>query len=129
MFFGDALEIGGEIIRGEGILLAAEIGDELGKLALRIIFCCLEHQMFEKMRDARLAERIIGRAVAIPEHVRHDRRPAIGNDHDVEAIVEFGSRHGWAGHLSRRPFGGGKSRGCGRRLKRISRHWIDVSAR
>ncbi len=40
MLLGDALEIGGVVVRGEGILLAAEIGDELGELALRMLRAC-----------------------------------------------------------------------------------------
>ena len=34
MFAGDALEIGGEIIGGEGVFLAAEFGDEMREIAL-----------------------------------------------------------------------------------------------
>ena len=88
MLLGDALEIGGVIIAGEGVLLAAEFRDHFGKLALRMGFGALEHQMFEKMRDARFARRIVGRAVAIPHHMRDDGRAAIGNDDDAQPIVE-----------------------------------------
>ena len=34
VLLGDLLEIGGEIGAGEGVLLAADLGDELGELAL-----------------------------------------------------------------------------------------------
>ena len=48
----------------------------------------LEHQVFEEMGDARLARRIVGRAVAIPDHMGDDRRAMVGNDDDVEAVGE-----------------------------------------
>ena len=48
----NTLEIGGIVVGGEGVLLAARIGDELGKFALLMVLGALEHEMFEKMRDA-----------------------------------------------------------------------------
>src|ERR1700704_2065808 len=45
--------------------------------------------MFEEMRDAGLARRIVGGAVAIPNHMRHDRRAAIWDDDDIQAICEL----------------------------------------
>ena len=89
MFLGDALEIGGIVIAGKRILLAAEIRDKLREFALRIGLGALEHQMFEEMRDAGLARRIVGGAVAIPNHMRHDRRAVIRDDDDIQAICEL----------------------------------------
>ena len=60
----------------------------LRELALRMGLGALEHQMFEEMGDARLARRIVGRAVAVPDHVGDDRRAAVGNDDDRQAVVE-----------------------------------------
>ena len=88
VLFGDLLEIGGEIIAGEGVLLAADLGDEFGEFALGMGLGALEHQMFEKMGDARLARRIVGGAVAIPDHMRDDRRAVVGNDDDLEAVFQ-----------------------------------------
>jgi hypothetical protein len=45
-----------------------------------------EHQVFEEVGDAGFARRIVGRAVAVPDHMGNDRRAMIGNDHDVEAV-------------------------------------------
>ena len=88
MLLGDALEIGGVVVAGEGVLLAADLGDALGELALRVGLGALEHQMFEEMGDARLALRIVGRAVAIPHHVGDHRRAVVGNDDHGQAVVE-----------------------------------------
>ncbi len=83
---GDLLVIGGEIGAGEGVLLPADLGDEFGERAARVGLGALEHQMFEEMGDARLAHRIVGRAVAVPHHVGHHRRAAIGNDDDLKTV-------------------------------------------
>ena len=86
MLLGDLLEIGGEIVAGEGVLHAADLGNEFRELALGMALGALEHQVFEEVGDARFARRIVGRAVAVPDHVGDDRRAMIGNDHDVEAV-------------------------------------------
>ena len=86
MLLGDPLEIGGVIVAGEGVLLAADLGDELRELALGMRFRAFEHQVFEEMGDARLARRIVGRAVAVPDHMGDDGSAMIGNHDDVEAV-------------------------------------------
>jgi hypothetical protein len=53
----------------------------------------LEHQVFEEMRDAGLAERIIRRSVPVPDHVGYDRRAAVRDHHHVETVVEGEGRH------------------------------------
>jgi hypothetical protein len=60
----------------------------------RILCRTLEHQVFEKMRDARLAPRLVGGADAIPQHVRDDGRAAVRNDHHAQPIgeLELGDR-------------------------------------
>ena len=88
MFAGDALEIGRVVERREGVLLAAEAGDDFRELARRVLRRSLKHQVFEKMRDARLSQRIIGRAVAIPDHVGDDGNAMIRDHHHVETIVK-----------------------------------------
>ena len=115
MFACDALKIRGVIVGGEGIFLAAEFGDELRKLALRVIRRALEHEMFEKMRNAGFAWRIVRRTVPVPDHMRDDRRTVIWNDHNVETVIELeilnagrGRRHGIGRAVSqRRRMGGG----------------------
>ncbi len=120
---GDALEIGGVVVRGEGVLLAAGIGDELGEFALLVIFGALEHQMFEEMGDAGFAQWIVGRAVAVPDHVGDDGRAAVGDDDDVEAVGEPRLRR-WRGRRARRreipPKGSGRASGARRRARRRS---------
>ena len=86
VLLGDLLEIGGEIVAGEGVLLAADFGDEFRELAVRMALGALEHQVFEEVGDARLAQGIVGGAVAVPDHVGDDRRAAVGNDDDLEAV-------------------------------------------
>ena len=88
MLFRDPLEIRRVVVRREGVLLPAEFGDGLGELALRMGRGTLEHQVFEEMRDAGLADRVIGRPVAVPDHVRDDRRAMIRDHDDLEAVVE-----------------------------------------
>ena len=89
MLLGDALEIGGVIVAGERVLLAADLRDGFREGALRMRLGALEHQMFEKMRDARLAWRIVGRTVAVPDHVGDDRRATVRDDDDGQSVVEF----------------------------------------
>ena len=88
VLLGDLLEIGGEVRPGEGVLLPADRGDEFGELALGMGVGALEHQVLEEMGDAGLARRIVGRAVAVPDHVRDDGRAMVGNDHDLEAVLQ-----------------------------------------
>ena len=85
---GGALEIAGEVVGGEGVLRAADGRDRLREQALRVLLRALEQQMFEEVGEPRLAGRLVGGADAIPDHVGDDRRAAIGNHHDFEAVGE-----------------------------------------
>jgi hypothetical protein len=49
---GHALEIGGDVMVGEGVVLAAVLGDDLGELAGWNRLGALEHQMLEEVGDA-----------------------------------------------------------------------------
>ena len=90
---GDALVVAGHVVAGEGVVLAAEPGDDLGELAGRDLVRRLEHQVLEEMRDARDARRLVGRADAIPDVVRHDRRAVVGHDDDLHAVGELELAH------------------------------------
>ena len=57
--------------------------------------------MFEEMGDAGLAQWIVGRAVAVPDHMGDDGRAAIGDDDDVEAVGEPRLER-WRGRRRRR---------------------------
>ena len=87
MLLGDLLEIRGEIVAGEGVLLAADLGDEFRELAVRMAFGALEHQVFEEVGDARLAHWIVGGAVAVPHHMGDHWSAMIRDDHDFEAVL------------------------------------------
>jgi hypothetical protein len=103
VLLGDTLKVSGVVVAGEGVLLAADLGDELRERALRMRLGSLEHEMLEEMGDARLARRIVGGTVAIPDHVRHHRRAPIGDHDDVEAVgkreVDNVSGSGRGGHI------------------------------
>ena len=86
MLLGDALEIGGVVVRGEGVLLPAQLGHHLGEGALLVVAGALEHEMLKEMGDARLAERIIRRTVAIPDHMGDDWRAMVGDHHDFHTV-------------------------------------------
>jgi hypothetical protein len=92
MLRGDPLEIGRVVVGREGVLLAAQRRDDLRELARRMALGALEHQVFEEMRDAGSADRIVGRAVLVPDHVGHDRHAPVGDDDHLEPVVEPGGR-------------------------------------
>ncbi len=84
----DALEVGGHVVIGEGVIVAAVLGDDLGELAGRDLLRALEHQMLEEMRDAGRAGRFVGGADLVPDHLGDDGRAAI-RDHDhMEAVFQ-----------------------------------------
>ena len=85
---GHALEIGGDVVIGEGVVLAAVLGDDLGELAGRDLVGALEHQMLEEMGDAGGARRLVGGADLVPDHLGHDRRAMIGDDQDLQAVLK-----------------------------------------
>ena len=134
VLLGDLLEIGGEVGAGEGVLMAADIGDEFREFAFGVALRAFEHQMFEEMGDARLAGRIVRGAVAVPDHVGDDRRAVVGNDDDIEAIVEGETRdmrRGRRGSRHRDPFRLDKARREGPAappIVTISRHIGRIAA-
>ena len=96
-----ALEVAGVVAGGEGVLLAADGGDHLREPPVRILRRALEHQVFEEMREAGFARRLVGGADPIPDHVGDDRRAVVGDDHDFEAVGEREMRDiGAAGGLA-----------------------------
>jgi hypothetical protein len=97
--FRHALVIGGVVVGGEGVLLAAEFGHRVRELARRMCLGSLEHQMFEEMRDAGFSALLVGRADAVPDHVGHDGSAPVRHDNDIETVRErkgfdFGAGHG-----------------------------------
>ena len=119
-----ALEIAGVVAGGEGILLAADGGDDLREQPLRILRGALEHQMFEEMREPGLARRLVGGADLVPDHVGDDRRAVVGDDDDFEPVGEGEVRDvGAAGGLGRRqPMGAPSRRPQRRQWRYVSCH-------
>ena len=88
VLLGHLLEVGGEVVAGKGVLQTANLGNKFGELALRMGLGALEHQVLEEMRDTRLARRIVGRAVAVPDHVGDDGGPSVWDNEDLEAVLK-----------------------------------------
>ncbi len=84
-----ALEEAGIVAGGEGILLAADLGDVLRERVAGILLGALEHQMFEEVRQAGLARRLVGGADLVPDHVGDDRRAMIGDHNDFKTVIEL----------------------------------------
>ena len=85
---GNPLEIGGVIPAGKGVVIAALRLDCVGKLTRGQIVGALEHQVFEEMRDAGMAGRLICGTGAIPDHMGDDGGAVIFDHHKLKAIVE-----------------------------------------
>ena len=103
---GDALEIGGEVVRGEGIVHAAVGRDRLRQLSGVQLLGALEHQVFQVMRQPGLAGHLVGRADLVPQHLDHDRRAVILDHHGLEPVAEREVADA-RGHLGQRRSGGG----------------------
>jgi hypothetical protein len=88
LFARHALEVAGVVERGEGILVAADPKHGLGEFAGWMPGRALEHQMFEKVRQARLAGGLVGGADLVPDHFGDDRCAVIGDHHDVQAVAK-----------------------------------------
>jgi hypothetical protein len=86
---GHALEIGGHVVIGEGVVLAAVLGDDLGEHAGGHEIGALEHQMFEEVRNAGRSGRLVGGADLVPDHLRHHRSAMVGDDQDLQAVGEL----------------------------------------
>ena len=89
LLLGDALVIGGHILAGEGVVLPAEPGDDLGELADRDLVGRLEHQVLEEVGDAGHALGLVGGADLVPDHVGDDGGPVVGDDDHLHAVGEL----------------------------------------
>jgi hypothetical protein len=84
----DHLEVGGEVVAGDGVVVAAVPGHDLRELAGGHLLRALEHQVLEEVRQAGLRLRAVGGADPVPEPVRHDRGPAVRHHDDLQPVVE-----------------------------------------
>ena len=89
----DALVVGCIVIAGECVVLPTLGGHGLGKLTRGEVFRLFEHQMLQKMRDARGAGGFIRRACLIPDHMHHNGGSVILDHHDLHPIVQGEIRH------------------------------------
>ena len=85
---GDLLVVAGVVLAGESVLVTTVARDQTREFAVGIFRRALEHEMFEKMCDARLADRVVGRADAVPHHMHDDRRAMVRHDHHLHAVLE-----------------------------------------
>ena len=81
--------VGGHVLAGEGVVLAAEPGDDLGELADRDLVGRLEHQVLEEVGDAGHALGLVGGADLVPDHVRDDGGAVVGDDDHLHAVGEL----------------------------------------
>ena len=82
----ERLEVGGVIDTGEGVLRAAVARDDAREFARRQNLGALEHQMLEEMSDAGNADRLVGGADFVPDHLGGDRCDMVLHHHHLEAI-------------------------------------------
>jgi hypothetical protein len=102
MLLGEALEVVGGIVRGDGVVAPAEPRHHAGELAGFQFLGRPEHQVLEEVGDPRLPRRVVGTADAIPHDVRDDRRAVVGHHDHVHAVGEIelagASLGGFRGH-------------------------------
>ncbi len=94
---GNTLEIGGIIETGKGVVAAAIGRDHLRKFAGGQHVGAFEHQVFQKMRDARLPFGFIRGPDLVPDHVDDNRGAAILDHDDIHAVIERVGRHLFCG--------------------------------
>ena len=79
---------GGVILAGKGIVAAAVLRDQRAESAGRVRFRALEHQVFEEMREAGAAARVVGGADLVPHHLGNGRDPVVRQRHHLKAVAE-----------------------------------------
>ena len=73
---------------GEGVELAAILGDGLREKIAGHRLGTPEHHMLEEMRDARDAGRIVHATDPKPQHLSHNRRTMIGDHQHLHAVLQ-----------------------------------------
>ena len=125
----DVVDVGGEVVIGHGVGAAADrvhlVVEGVGGGVLGLG----EHQVLEQVRQAGLAggRLLVARADAEPGRVADRRRPRIGQQHHLEAVVEPP-----LGHRQRPQRGAGdlgRRRRAGRRTGRLPREAAAVPRR
>ena len=84
--FEDARVIAGALLAGGGVEIAAHPFDLFGDGERRALFRALERHVFEKMRDAVLARRLIDRAGAHRDAEGHGCKARHRIDNDAHAV-------------------------------------------
>ncbi len=85
---GDLFVKGGVVMIGEGIGLAAILGDDLREGIVRIGLGAPKHHVFEEMRQAGNARRIVDRAYPKPQHLGGDGGAVIGDHQHLHAVLQ-----------------------------------------
>ena len=86
--------VGGDVVRGEGIVLTTVPLDGVGELALAVSGRALEHQVLEEVGQPRLPRHLVPRANAVPGLHGDDGIPVILQHEDTQAIVQGDVRDG-----------------------------------
>ena len=102
--------VGGDVLAGRGVVLAAHVFGEAVELLALHVLRALEHHVLEEVREARLAFGIVGAADVVPD-LDADRGAGVALDREHrEAVAELALAIVDARHLQ----GLGRSRGRGR---------------
>ena len=84
----DGLEIVGAVEIGGAVVIGGPHFLQVLEIILGGVLAAVEHQMFEQMRETRLALGFVLGTDIVPHCDRDDRRLAVGMDDDIEAILE-----------------------------------------
>ena len=76
------------ILGREGVVAAAILRDQRAERGARIGARALEHQMFEEMRDAGFAARVVSGAGLVPDHLGNRGDAVIGQHDHLQPIPE-----------------------------------------
>jgi hypothetical protein len=105
---GDVDEVRGDVLRGEGVVLASVALDQSCEDAGPVPGRATEHQMLEEVRDPGRAPRLVARADVIPHLHGDDGAAVVLQQQHAQPVVERGRQdRGGAG------IGGGRRRSDG----------------
>ena len=90
-FVGRHLEVELRVVVGRlAVHLRAQARDDVVETARRDLGRSAEHHVFERVREAGFAGRLVQRSKAIPDRGLNDRRRAILDDDDFETVLQRG---------------------------------------
>ena len=86
---GNMLKISGIIPGRKRVVVATLRLDDRRQFAGAHVIGALEHQMFQKMRNAGFAGHLICGPCAVPHHVGHNRRAVVFDHHNVQPVFKL----------------------------------------